>query len=108
MRASVTHEADDSFVRENILLDIALRGEREDASVACSGLGLCLAGVGYDLTDLALNKVKVKSVRQPVNDIQTQALREKKSRAVPNGQFETSDDVVSEDISDADGNSDGV
>ena len=72
MRASITasvspcakEEMPQQQVREVVLSEIALGGSRSEASLACSGLGLCLAGVGYDLADLAVDKVKAKSARQ--------------------------------------------
>jgi len=68
--------AKEQDIHEDILLKIALRGSRCDASLPCSGLGLCLAGVGYDLTDLAVDKVKAKSLRHAANTNETN----KKSR----------------------------
>lgn len=76
--------------REDVLVDIALRGERAEASFACSGLGLCLAGVGYDLADLALDKTKTRGSRQ-----QAQSSEKKKSRKDVEGVFSpNADDSV--------------
>ena len=62
VRAALTYTPGESD--DDILVTIAKTGDRTLACEAISGVGLCLAGVGYDLADLARDKLEGKSRRK--------------------------------------------
>lgn len=49
---------------DNVLVDIALSGDRSRVGYALPGVGLCFAGVGYDHRDLAFYKFQPKETSE--------------------------------------------